>query len=431
MTDNAVKDPYLRHLFDANPAFNVYNSELINLSVGAPGPDLLKNCTDLLAQSTKHRLEEEEREGKYFLFQYGITSGLWECRNELSKFLSRRYGNVVARENLTLTAGATHGLQLILNTLLAPNGVIFVDEVTYMIALDVFKQFSMLKITSVPMKNGVVNLDALENLIEAEAHSRKVTVGDGKIFWAMYYAVPIFHNPTGMSLSPDASKRLAQIAQKKDFLVVCDDVYNLLHYETDQPPRRLFEFDDPKSADYRGGNIISNGSFSKILSPAIRVGWIESGPRIVSVLKESGILKSGGAVNHYTSGLIASLLQLGLEDRHLDHLVTTYKERMRTLCDTLDGNLPSNCSYRRPAGGYFVWIELPEGCDADPFLKWCQERHKVLAIPGSRFSIEGKSRNYIRVSIGFHKAETIEKAARILCNAISEYNKEKHPDIST
>lgn len=82
----------------------------------------------------------------HYLFQYGITAGLWECRDELSKFLSRRYGDSVARENLILSYGATHGLHLLLSSILAPNGVIFVEEVTYMIALRVFEQFPFMKI---------------------------------------------------------------------------------------------------------------------------------------------------------------------------------------------------------------------------------------------------------------------------------------------
>ncbi|XP_058792124.1 2-aminoadipate transaminase-like isoform X3 [Phymastichus coffea] len=419
-----MKDPYLRHLFDGDPAWNVYSKGVINLSVGAPGPDLLQKCTSLLAKATKHRLEEEEKEGKYYLFQYGATPGLWECREELAKFLTRRYGDPVARENLILTCGATHGLQLILTSILAPDAVIFVDDVTYMIALEAFKQFPLKRVISVPMKNDVVDLDALEILVKQET-LKTYSLGNDKIFWAMYYTVPTFHNPTGMSISPDMCQRLVKMARENSFTVVCDDVYNLLHYQAEYPPHRLFNYDNPKDLDYCGGNVISNGSFSKILSPAIRVGWLECGPRVVNILKESGVLKSGGAVNHYVSGLIASILHLKLEDEYLDNLIKIYKERMTALCDVLDRNLPRNCSYRHPQGGYFVWIKLPEELDSLPFMKWCQEVHKVSAIPGARFSNHGKSKNYIRVSIAFHNVENIRKAALLLCNAITEYAKVK------
>ncbi|XP_014215330.1 uncharacterized protein LOC106644386 [Copidosoma floridanum] len=417
-----IQDPYLRHLFDADPALNVYSSNVVNLSVGAPGPDLLQKCSSLLAKATKHRLEEEEKEGKYYLFQYGITAGLWECRDELAKFLTRRYGDPVSRENLILTCGATHGLQLILTSVVSPNGVIFVDEVTYMIALDAFKQFPLIRVISVPMKDDLVDLDALEEIVSQEKNKGYI-LGNDKVFWAMYYTIPTFHNPTGMSLSPEMSKRLVKMARENEFAVVCDDVYNLLNYDTGYPPHRLFNYDDSEDPGYTGGNIISNGSFSKILSPAIRVGWLECGPKVANILKESGVMKSGGAVNHYVSGLIASLLHLKLEDEYLDNLKEIYKERRDALCDALDKNLPPNCSYRYPEGGYFVWIKLQEDIDALPFVKWCQEEYKVTAIPGARFSNHGKSKNYIRLSIAFHSADTIRKAVTTMCKALTEYIK--------
>ncbi|XP_020278839.1 uncharacterized protein LOC109852257 isoform X2 [Pseudomyrmex gracilis] len=422
---NNVNDSYLRHLFDGDPVFNVYNHEATNLSVGAPGPDLLKNCTEMLTKSTRHRLEEEEKEGKYYLFQYGITAGLWECRDELAKFLSRRYGNAVKREHLILTCGASHGLQLLLNTILSPNGVIFVEEVTYMIALDAFKQFPLMKVVTVPMKDDVVDLDAFEKIVAEEKAKGNFLVNNQKIFWAMFYTIPIFHNPTGMTLSPDQCKRLVEIARNNSIVVACDDVYNLLYYGQGLPPLRLFSYDNPEDPNYKGGNIVSNCSFSKILSPAIRFGWIEGGSRIVNTIKTSGVMCSGGAVNHYVSGLIASMLHENIEDEYLDKIIKIYRERLDTLCATLDRFLPSCCSYRRPGGGYFVWLHLPSDVDGTKFVSWCQKEYKVSAIPGVRFSYTGEAKNFLRLSIGFHTKEVLETAAQTLCKALLVYIRQK------
>ncbi|XP_071634719.1 2-aminoadipate transaminase [Temnothorax longispinosus] len=416
-----VHDPHLRHLFDGDPIFNVYNQEAVNLSVGAPGPDLLKHCAEMLNRSTRHRLEEEEKEGKYYLFQYGITAGLWECRDELAKFLSKRYSNSVMREHLILTCGASHGLQLLLNTILSPNGIIFVEEVTYMIALDAFKQFPLMLIVTVPMKDDAVDLDALEKIIIEEKTKGNFLLNNQKIFWAMFYTIPIFHNPTGMTLSPDQCKRLVEIAQNNSIVVVCDDVYNLLYYGQGPPPRRLFTYDDPKEPNYKGGNIVSNCSFSKIFSPAIRFGWIECSPRVVNIVKTSGIMCSGGGVNHYVSGVIASLLHENLENEYLDKIIKIYKERLNILCKTLDQFLPNCCSYQRPGGGYFVWIHLPSDIDATKFIEWCQREYKVSAIPGARFSYKGEAKNFLRISIGFHTKEILETATQTLCRALLTY----------
>ena len=96
----------------------------------------------------------------------------------------------------------------------------------------------------------------------------------------MFYTIPTFHNPTGVVLSEDKSKRLIQMARKYDMIIVCDDVYNMLHYGKDsKAPKRLFAYDDPNDPDYKG-NVVSNGSFSKILGPGYRVGWMEMCSRL-------------------------------------------------------------------------------------------------------------------------------------------------------
>lgn len=419
----AISDPYQRHLFDDDTIYNVYKNESVNLSVGAPGPDLLQNCVELMKKATDHRLKEEKDEGKYYLFQYGMTAGLWECREELSKFLSRRYGDPVKRENLILTCGASHGLTLLLNTILSPNGVIFVEEVTYMIALDSFKQFPLMKIVTVPMKDDVVDLDAFEKIVAEEKCNLNgnFLTNEQKLFWAMFYTIPTFHNPTGTTLPPESCKRLVEIARNNSLLVVCDDVYNLLHYGDGLPPRRLFFYDQPTDPEYKGGNIVSNGSFSKILSPALRFGWIECSPQLASIFRVSGILCSGGAVNHYGSGVITSILQLNLQDDYLDKLIKTYKERLAVLCNVLDQYLPQYCSYKKPEGGYFVWIHLPSGINGTDFVQWCQKEYKVSAIPGTRFSHSGKSHNFLRLSISFYRKDVLETAAIALCKALSNY----------
>nr|CAD7587914.1 unnamed protein product [Timema genevievae] len=398
-----IEDEHLKHLFDSKDVINVYNLDVVNLSAGAPGPDLLKRCIPLFMQATVHRMEKEQEHA--YLFQYGITSGLWEYREQLSQFLTKRYSEQVNsvscpklttnlalfddRADLVLTCGAAHGLMLIIDTFLPRNAVIFVEDVTYMIALEAFRQFPSMKVV------------------------------------------------------PDCCESLVRVARKLDLAVVCDDVYNLLYYgDSASPPRRLFSY-DRGTEGFRGGHVISNGTFSKIMAPGVRVGWLEVAPRLALVLRNSGILKSGGAVNQYMSGVITSILELGLEDKHLDFLVHTCKlanvlvvlsstaedgeievrisERMQAVCDTLDQFLPSYCSFTRPEGGYFVWLRLPESVDANRLAVWCQEKYKVAAIPGSRFSVKQGFKNYLRLAIAFHQVEILTEATKNLCLGIQDY----------
>jgi DNA-binding transcriptional MocR family regulator len=147
----------------------------------------------------------------------------------------------------------------------------------------------------------------------------------GKLFWACYYAIPTFHNPTGILFSPETCRQLIQLARAEDILIACDDVYNLIYYDEQVgSPKRLFAYDSDTDTDFRG-NVISNGSFSKILSPGIRMGWMECPPRITDLFRNSGILKSGGAANNYMSGIISSMIQLGLAQKQLLLYVNKYK----------------------------------------------------------------------------------------------------------
>lgn len=218
-----------------------------------------------------------------------------------------------------------------------------------------------------------------------------------------------------------------KLARKHDILIACDDVYNLLPFEGDAPPKRLFAYDSFDDEDFRG-NVISNGTFSKLLAPGVRVGWMECAPRIVEAFRNSGILKSGGAINGYTSGIICSLIELGLAERQLNRCLNAYKTQCEALCETLVNNLPSSCSFIQPKGGYFIWIKLPEDCDGDALSDHCLTKFKVFAIRGTRFSIENKFRSFIRLSFAFHPPELLREAGEKLCNGIKDYLSEPKSD---
>lgn len=315
-----------------------------------------------------------------------------------------------------MSAGASFGMLMILSTLIDLNGVVFLDEVTYMIVLDAIKGFPSLKI--VPVK---LNADGVDiNDLEEKILEHKFVAANGKMFYGCYYTIPTFHNPTGILFSDEVCKALITLARKHDFLVICDDVYNMLHYEDEKPPKRLFAYDVDSDSDYKG-HVISNGTFSKILAPGTRVGWMECPPRITEIFKNNGFLSSGGAINNYTSGVITSMIELGLADQQLKESSRQYKEQRDALCDILDQHLPSTCSFLRPRGGYFVWIKLPENVDGEMLSDFILKRKKVFAIKGNRFSHENKSKNFLRVTFAFHPPPTLKEASKSLCDGINEF----------
>lgn len=241
-----------------------------------------------------------------------------------------------------------------------------------------------------------------------------------KIFWSVYYTMPTYHNPTGIVFTNEVNSSLIQLARKYDCLIACDDVYNLLSYDDDKPPKRLYEFDNFDDDDFKG-NVISNGTFSKILSPGIRVGWMECPPRVVETFRDCGVLKSGGAINNYGSGIITSLIELGLAEKQLKIYSQNNKEGRDAVCETLEKYLPKCCNYLKPKGGYFVWIKLPDSCDANQVNEYCMREVKVVAISGTRFSVEKKFNNYLRVTFAFHEAGVLREATEKLCKGIHEF----------
>lgn len=148
---------------------------------------------------------------------------------------------------------------------------------------------------------------------------------------------------------------------------------------------------------------------------------MECPKKILDAFNSSGIFASGGAVNNYTSGIISSLIELGLMDKQLQHYKDIYKERMIIICKILKENLPSTCSFLAPEGGYFVWIKLPDNIDGNKFNEFALEKYKVFTISGDRFSIDKNFKNYIRITNGFHTKDVLCDAVKNLCNALNDY----------
>lgn len=344
------------------------------------------------------------------------TVGTYRFRVKLAEFLTRNYQSAVNPADLVLTCGASSGMLLILSTLIDLNGIVFLDEVTYMIVLEAIQMFPSLKIVPVKLnEDGVDIADLEQKIIE-----NKFVSSHGKMFFGCYYTIPVFHNPTGILFSDDICQALITLARKHDLLIVCDDVYNTLYFDDEKAPKRLFEYDRDADEEFKG-HVISNGTFSKILAPGVRVGWMECAPRITEMFKNNGFLKSGGAISNYVSGVVTSMIELGLADEQLKECLKHYKEQRDALCSVLGQSLSSTCSFNVPRGGYFVWIKLPETCNGENLSDYLLENYKVNVIKGNRFSFENKSKNFLRVSFAFHPPATLENAARKLCEGIEKY----------
>lgn len=143
------------------------------------------------------------------------------------------------------------------------------------------------------------------------------------------------------------------------------------------------------------------------------------------ILNSSGILKSGGAANNYTGGIVSSLIQLGLAEQQLQKYSTKYSERLQAAADVLEAKLPTGCSFERPTGGYFIWIRFPEGIDCVEFNQYSLKHFGVTAIAGSRFASGETHANFLRVTFAFHEAGYLRESVEKLCRAAEQYLVEK------
>ena len=385
--------------------------EIISLQIGAPGPDLLESARQVFKKSVSESTLNENVSEDLQLFQYGPAAGSDSFVQSCAQFLSHQYGDQVDPDRLLLTCGATHGLHLLATSLLdLKRGVVFVEDPTYFLALDILQKDLSLKIVPVP---GILGEgQALEKVIQQEKFANT-----NEKFWGMVYAIPHFQNPTGRQMTSDQCKNLIEVTKRHNLLLVCDDVYNLLWYDGSKSTSRLLQFGKNES------HVVSNASFSKILSPGIRVGWIEAHLSTISRLSSGGVLTSGGAVNNVMSGIIAQALSKGYLLNHLEKMRQTLGIRMKAACDILEAELPQGFTFERPQGGYFVWISGPSNFDSTKFCDQNLSSMKVAVLAGERASGDRQKpqRNSLRISIAYFQTDLITEGCKRICTALLSF----------
>jgi DNA-binding transcriptional MocR family regulator len=362
---------------------------MIHLGIGQPDPSLLPLA--LMKNAAEHRLSH----GDASLLAYGAESGDGYFRLALARFLAEHYHKPVDADDLFVTAGASQGLDLICTLFTKPGETIFVEEPSYFLALNIFRDHG-LNIIGLPMDEDGLSIEALEENL-TQHHP------------AFLYTIPTFHNPSGITLSAARRERLVQLSQEHNLLIVADEVYHLLAYDT-APPQPLANYTDV-------GMIFSIGSFSKILAPGLRLGWIQANQALLRRLVKSGLLASGGGLNPFTSKLVQSALELGLQLDHLINLKTVYGQRMVFLSTALQRHFGSSADFSKPNGGFFIWLRLPEHIDAEAFLAKARQ-HNVGFQPGVRFSSRQSLKNYIRLCFSFYDTPELETAAGRLADVL-------------
>lgn len=384
---------------------------LINLDTGAPCQRLLAGGQDVLQKGMMHWLAQE---GAHKAMQYGPVEGTLAFRQALGNFLQKQYGDSVDADCLFQTHGATHGLALALQVFFgrATEKVAFLEDPTYFLAPAMLREqgFDLVPVATKGDRSGM-DLDALEaEVCAAKAAGRLSDTAD---FAGVVYCIPTFHNPTGSVMPASSRQRLVEIAQRYNLLVVSDDVYELLRYPECETPPRLVSYDTGP------GHVLANGTFSKILGPGVRCGWIEAAPRLVQALATSATVSSSGASAQLPGALVAAAIEAGALEVFLAETRSTYAARMAAVHAASDA-LPPGCHLRVPAGGMCAWLELPPDVDSHAVLVAARAQG-VSFKPGDLFSPSGSHRNCARIVVAHYEVDTLVKAMEILATVLDEY----------
>jgi DNA-binding transcriptional MocR family regulator len=264
------------------------------------------------------------------------------------------------------------------------------------LALGIFADHG-LNVVGLPMDENGLIIEAIE---EELAHQTPVIL----------YTIPTFQNPAGCSLSSARRKKLVQLSQEHNFLIVADEVYQLLAYTT-EPPRSMAKCIESET-------ILALGSFSKILAPGLRLGWIQTHPELMNRLTTCGLIYSGGGLNPFTSAIVQSAIELGLQEEQLSHLKEVYLQRKNALNTVLKTNLPGSVSFVEPGGGFFTWLQFPQHVDTEKLIPEAH-KHDVSFTPGSFFSPRRELKNYLRLSFAYYAEDELTEGAERLAAVIN------------
>jgi DNA-binding transcriptional MocR family regulator len=362
--------------------------EMISFAGGMPDSSLFP------INAFRQVMNEVLRTEGQALLQYNPASGYPPLRRYLADYLVRK-GMVVTDADILIVNGSQQGLDLVARTLLDPGDRVVVEGPSYPGALQIFRAYQA-EVLTVPVGSDGIRRDILEGVLHR---------GTPKCI----YVMPTFQNPTGVTLSLEGRRELLAMAAKAQVPIIEDDYHNELRYDG-VPVTALRGLD-------RKGIVIAVGTFSKILFPGLRVGWIVAPPEVMERL-----IIAKRASDFHTSALIQAAIyhfcRRRLLDRHMARMRLEYRRRRDTLLQALGRYCPADVTWTHPQGGFSLLLTLPSGLDSQSLLPEAASAG-VLYTPGTLFYADGGGHNQLRLSFSEVPTEHIETGVQRLSGVIA------------
>ena len=372
---------------------------MISFAGGLPSPETFP--VDDLKEIACEVLEKYGAES----LQYGTTEGDTGLRKALVERHNREGLNIGIR-NLIITTGSQQALDLIAKILLDPGDYVICGLPSYLGGLNAFSVYGA-RLKGIPLDENGMKPDDLEKaILHLKVLGKKIK---------FIYIIPDFQNPAGITVPESRRLKILEIADRYDLLVVEDSPYREIRFEGESQ-RTMYSLDTK-------GRVITLCTFSKILSPGFRVGWVigdtEILDRIVMAKQTSDLCTSA-----FLQKIIARYIEKGLLEKNLKKTIALYAERRNYMIGCLKKYMPENVTWTEPRGGLFLFVTLPGYMDADVILRKAIDNN-VAFVSGSSFFCNDSGRNTMRLNFSFSGPPDIEEGMRRLASVIREEIKDK------
>ncbi|PIE55106.1 MAG: aminotransferase [Dethiosulfovibrio peptidovorans] len=368
---------------------------MISFAGGMPAPEVFP--VDKFYEGA-HVLKDHGKN----LLQYGTTEGYPPLKEFLASFTAERMGRTVALDEMLLTTGSQQALELFASSMIDKGDVVITENPSYLAALTTFYNHGA-QFVGIPTDESGMNVDLIPEAIEkARSEGKHVK---------FIYTIVNFHNPGGATMSLARRKKLVEISHKLNVPIFEDDPYGYVRYEGEHLPS-IFSFDD------QGGTVYA-GSFSKILAPGARIGWVTGDRKIIRklvIFKQAADLCS----SPICQSLVYEYCKKGYLSEHLPNIIANYRPKRDTMEACLKKYLaPHGITWVKPEGGFFFWLDMP-GIDCHDLFKRAVDK-KVAFVVGTPFCVEeGAGVNKARLNFTFVQPDVIDEGVRRLGEAIEE-----------
>ena len=367
---------------------------IISFAGGLPAPELFP------VEDFKTALDAVMEENGRIAMQYGATEGWAPLRKQITERLEKKNNIHTDPSHILLTAGSQQGLDFMGKLFLDPGDIVVVESPSYLGAINAFKQYEC-GFVEVPTDGDGMIMSELDRILATTERVKLI------------YVIPDFQNPSGRTWPLERRKQFIEIINKYGIVAIEDNPYGDLRFKGEYLP--ALKSMDPEE------NIVYFGTFSKILSPGIRIGWTVASELITEKL---GLIAQAAVLQ--TSTLTAMAASKYLEmfdiDEHVSKILPVYKHRAELMIKTMTECFPPEAKFTDPDGGLFTWVELPEYVNARELAARCLEKG-VAVVPGDGFFPRGENKHCFRMNYSNATDEQLIVGVHRLADTIKEFLK--------